>query len=277
MKLALAIHTPEVRVAPPVALLTGTFPERLKKAQRLGYHGVELMVASPVDLDMDNIKTQLRTCGLDVAAVASGPIFMQDQLTLLASTSDIARQAAERLDELIDMAATLESPLVTIGSFRGRQSQAGGNSAVLQLRDQLLAAAHHASRLGVRVAIEPLNRYETDLIHDTNEGLLFLAQADHPNLGLLLDTFHMNIEEADIHAALRQTFAAGKLFHIHLGDSNRLPPGKGHFNFAGLIQTLNALGYSGYLSAELLGIPDPDAAAYLTIEYMRQWIGIQET
>jgi sugar phosphate isomerase/epimerase len=62
---------------------------------------------------------------------------------------------------------------------------------------------------------------------------------------------------------------AGRLWHVHLGDSNRLPPGKGHLDFAGIVSTLAQGGYEGYLSAELLAKPDPDTAAEMTIRTMR--------
>ena len=68
--------------------------------------------------------------------------------------------------------------------------------------------------------------------------------------------------------------AAGRLWHVHLGDSNRLPPGQGHIDFAGIVTTLREIGYLGYLSAELLPRPDPDTAAASTINYMRQFVPI---
>lgn len=276
MKLALATHTPEVKKAPPVALLSGSFEERLEKAHRLGYDGVELMTARPGELNPGELRTLLRANQLEVAAVASGAIFMQDGLTLLAKDSDIASQAAVRLSELILLAEALEAPIVTIGSFRGRLAWLGGDpresGKQTILIETLLRAAEEAAQRGVRLALEPLNRYETDIIQNSKEGLKFLEEAAHPCLGLLLDTYHMNIEEADIQAALIQVQIAGKLFHIHLGDSNRLPPGDGHFNFSGLIRTLEAIGYGGYLSAELLPVPDPDRAATRTVENIRQWL-----
>ena len=86
----------------------------------------------------------------------------------------------------------------------------------------------------------------------------------------MLDTFHMNIEDAVIVDSVRQ--AASCLWHVHVGDSNRLSAGKGHFDFAGMIQTLNEVGYDGYMSAEHLPLPDPDTAARETVEYLRQFI-----
>ena len=101
------------------------------------------------------------------------------------------------------------------------------------------------------------------------EGLAFVDQADHPALGLLLDTYHVNIEEASWTDPFRQVMAAGRLWHVHLGDNNRLPPGKGLINFAAILETLRQVGYHGYLSAELLAKPDPDTAAQQTLTYMQ--------
>jgi len=79
----------------------------------------------------------------------------------------------------------------------------------------------------------------------------------------------MNIEEPTYAESIRETMAAGRLWHIHLGDSNRLPPGHGHIDFDEIVATLRRTGYDGYLSAELFPRPDPDAAAAATIRHMR--------
>jgi sugar phosphate isomerase/epimerase len=272
LRLALATHTPEVATPPPVALLTGSFAERLDKASRLGVDGLELMCARPAGLDAAALRGELAARGLQAAAIASGPVFMQDGLTLMAASADVAAQAAQRLDDLVDLAAALGAGIVTIGSFRGRAAWAPVPGARQRLAECLALAAQRAAARGVRLALEPLNRYETDLVRSAAEGLELIEEAGAPGLGLLLDTFHMNIEEADYAAALRLAHSAGKLFHVHLGDSNRLPPGRGHFDFAGLVKTLETLGYEGYLSAELLPLPDADVAAAQTVAYMRQWM-----
>jgi 5-keto-L-gluconate epimerase len=270
VKLALATHTPDVSPPPPVALLSGSFEQRLEKAARLGYDGVELMIARPVRLDSAVIGAQVRAAGLQVAAVSSGPVFMADGLTLLASEQKTSHVASTRLEELIAFAHELQAPLVTIGSFRGRLAWVGGKWARKHLVEILQSCAESARQLGVRLTLEPLNRYETDFIRTAAEGLDFCAEVGDEALGLLLDTFHMNIEEADPCTAIWQGMAARKLWHIHLGDSNRRAPGQGHIDFTAIINTLAELGYDGYLSAELLPLPDADAAARLTIEHMRR-------
>jgi sugar phosphate isomerase/epimerase len=117
--------------------------------------------------------------------------------------------------------------------------------------------------------LEPLNREETDFIRNVDEGLAFLEKVRHPAVGLLLDTYHVNKEEASSVEAFRTALAAGKLFHVHLGDSQRKYPGSGSIDFAAIVTVLIEGGYRGYLSAELLPWPDGDTAAQKTLEFMR--------
>ena len=86
--------------------------------------------------------------------------------------------------------------------------------------------------------VEPLNRYETDIVCTVEEGLALVEEVGHSHLGLLLDTFHANIEEATFDVALAAAAQAGRLWHVHIGDSNRLPPGCGHIDFAAIVRTL---------------------------------------
>jgi sugar phosphate isomerase/epimerase len=270
MKLAVVTPTPDVEIPVPVALLSGTFAERLQKAAQLGYDGIELLPARPGELDGREIRIQVSSQGLEVAAIGSGAIYLVDKLTLLATDPEIGRQAKIRLHDLIDFAAAVESPLVTIGGFRGKLAWAGGPETRTELIDILGEAAETAASHGIRLVLEPLNRYETDILYNTSESLALIEEIGHPHLGLLLDTYHVNIEEASLYDCFRQAMAAGRLWHVHLGDNNRLPPGQGHLDFAGIVSTLRETGYQDYLSAELLPRPDPDAAAAATIEHMRQ-------
>lgn len=269
MKLAAVITTPEVPISVPVALFAGTFPERLDKAAALGYDGVELMVLDPARLDAVTIAQEIRARRLDIAAIGTGAQFLVDRLTLLAGDRATEQRAFQRFEMLVDFAAACGSPLITIGSFRGKLAW-GGEGARGRLVATLRRCAEVAGARRVRVALEPLNRYESDFINTAAEGMTLAEEIAHPAFGLLLDTFHVNIEEADIPASFRT--AAPRLWHVHLGDSNRLPPGQGHFDFALVVKTLRELGYTGYLSAELLARPDPDAAAKATIEVMRRLV-----
>jgi sugar phosphate isomerase/epimerase len=268
MRLALAVQTPEVSLSLPVALLSGTWAEKVDKAAALGVDGLELMTADPGRLDASEIRSTLEARGLSAVAIGSGAAAMQSGLNLLHADEGVAARAVTRLDELIEFAAAVGAPLVTLGSFRGKLASvgAGGRS---RLAGVLHRAAERAAAAGVRLALEPLNRYEADLVNTAEQGLEFVEQVGHPALGLLLDTYHVNIEEASWEAPFRRLMQADRLWHVHLGDNNRLPPGRGMIDFAALLRTLRGLGYEAALSAELLAVPDADTAARQTVEYMR--------
>jgi sugar phosphate isomerase/epimerase len=272
MKLSVVMTTPDVQAPVPVALLSGSFAERLDKAVQLGYQGVELMVLRPTDLDEADIAAQVSDCGLEISAIASGTIAMLDRLTLLGCDPATCAEAEQRLYQLIDFAAATRAPLVTVGGFRGRLANAvwtDARGARIHLVSVLQRAATRAAAVGVRLALEPLNRYESDIVNNAEEGLALVAEVGQESLGLLLDTFHMNIEEAQYDTAIRSAARAGRLFHIHLGDSNRLAPGQGHLDFPTILASLRAVDYRGYLSAELLAHPNGDAAAASTAQHMR--------
>jgi sugar phosphate isomerase/epimerase len=273
MKLSLAIQTPEVQPFIPVALLSGTFEEKLAKAAGWGADGVELMTADPLALDVEALRASLWRSGLAVAAIGSGAVTLAAGLTLLHPDPAKAGLAAARVRQLIDFAAAVGSPLVTVGSFRGRLASAGAEG-----RERLVAvlreAATYAEAHGVRLALEPLNRYEADIVTNAEEGLAFVDEVGHAGLGLLLDTFHVNIEETSWTEPFRRLVAADRLWHVHLGDNNRLAPGRGLIDFRAIVATLREAGYSGYLSAELLARPDPDTAARDTLAHMRSLLQV---
>jgi sugar phosphate isomerase/epimerase len=174
-----------------------------------------------------------------------------------------------QLHSLVEFAAAVGAPLVTIGSFRGRAASVlhGGRARLASL---IREAADHAAGVGVRLAVEPLNRYEADLVLNAQEGLEFLHEVGHPDVGLTLDTYHMNIEEASFEEPFIRAMLAGRLWHVHVGDNNRLPPGRGMIDFARVVHILREVGYDGFLSGELLPRPDRDTAARETIGHLRR-------
>lgn len=271
MLLSLAIQTPEVPLPVPVALLSGTLEEKLAKAAAMGYDGVELITTDPASLDTGPFRAALRAHGLRISAIASGGMAFAAKLTLLHSDPAMAAVARRRLDQMIDLASAIEAPVVTIGSFRGRTIN-GVERSRQELANVLRRAAERAEACGVRLALEPLNRYEADLLHTAAEVLSFADEVGNPAIGVLLDTYHLNIEECSWTEPYRQVMAAGKLFYAHLGDNNRLPPGQGLIDFGTILRTLREIGYDGWLSAELLPQPDPDTAAHQTAEAMRKWM-----
>ena len=119
----------------------------------------------------------------------------------------------------------------------------------------------------MRLAIEPINRYETTLVTCAADGLELIERTGATNVGLLLDTFHMNIEERSIEGAIRRCGA--RIFHFHVADSNRGYPGSGHLDFRRIIAALADTGYDGFVSGEFIPQGSPERAAELTIRNLR--------
>ncbi|MBC8264349.1 MAG: sugar phosphate isomerase/epimerase, partial [Anaerolineales bacterium] len=116
--------------------------------------------------------------------------------------------------------------------------------------------AARAQELGLRLAIEVLNRYESHLLNTSEEAVRFVEEVGAPNVGLLLDAYHMNIEEADLGSAIRT--AGEHLALFHAADSNRQAVGRGHTDFLGVMLALKNIGYNGSIIVECTASgPDP--------------------
>ncbi|HBU11915.1 MAG TPA: sugar phosphate isomerase/epimerase [Clostridiales bacterium] len=114
--------------------------------------------------------------------------------------------------------------------------------------ENLRVCAAYANDKGVKIAIEPLNRFETDFINTVDQALDLIARIDMPGVGLLLDTFHMNIEESNIPAAIRS--AKGKIYDIHCCANNRGTPGEDNFDWPAIVAALRDAGYDDYCLIE---------------------------
>jgi len=272
MKLGCVISTPDVANG-PLALLTGTFEEKLMKASTFGYDGVELMVRDAEQLDSTLLRKALEQYGLDVPQIVTGELFGTDGLALVHPDPAVCEAARHRMQKIIQLAGSLRPGImVNIGRVRGRLDWFPADPA--SARSRMIASfrelAEYAQAYGVRLTLEPCNRYEVDFVHSTRDGLDVVLEVNHPNFGLMLDTFHMNIEDTSLEGSLRE--ARSILWHVHIADSNRLPPGRGHLDFARIIATLRDIGYDGYVSAELRPLPDPDTAAQQTAAYLRPYL-----
>ena len=148
-----------------------------------------------------------------------------------------------------------------IGNTCGRHPEDRFDSGAIE------PVAAHAASAGVRVGLEPLNRYETDLFNRQEDAAAFLDAHGLTHVRLLCDLFHMNIEEPSIEASIRA--AGDRIFHFHVADSNRRHPGAGHLDFAAILDVLLETGYTGFISGEFLPLPDAETAARHSIAHLR--------
>ncbi|MGI9177231.1 MAG: TIM barrel protein [Pirellulales bacterium] len=237
-------------------------------AASLGFDGVELFPASAADVADPAVRRLLSAHDLDLAAVGTGAGWVQQGLHLVHPDAAVRQRARDFISELIDAAGSLGAPVI-LGSMQGRCSgEVPREQALGLLADALGDLGGHAARHGQMLLYEPLNRYETDLYNRQAEAAEFLETSALPHVKLLCDLFHMNIEEADVAAAVA---ACGRYVgHVHWADSNRQAVGFGHTDSAAVVAALRTIGYEGYLSAEVFPLPTADEAARRTIMSLRQ-------
>jgi len=260
---------PEARGAPFV--FQDDLAAGCEKAGALGFDAVEIFPRSAQELDVDRLKQLLARHRLKLAAVGTGAGWVVHQLRLTDPDAETRQCAREYAAAIVEVAGGLGAPAI-IGSMQGRGE--GGvtrEQALAWLAEALEEIAPHARNHGVPLLLEPLNRYETNLLNNVADALDLLTHLRAQNVKLLCDLFHMNIEEANIADALR--LAGPKLGHVHFADSNRRAMGLGHTDPAPVAQALRDIGYAGYVSGEVLPLPDSDTAAQQTIASFKKWFG----
>ena len=242
----------------------GNLEENTATIKSLGYTGIELAVRDPKLLDLPKVKALTINQDFPVSAIGTGQAYGEEGLSFSDPDIGIRRKAIERIKSQVELATELKS-LVIIGLIRGIV-QKGVDPK--QADQWIIEALDECASVNpdIKLAIEPCNRYEANTVNTGDEGLALINAIGKPNVGLLLDTFHMNIEEADIYKSMKKT--ADRIFHFHIADSNRWYPGAGHLDFPKIVSTLNSLNYQGFMSAEILPHPDGNTSAEKTIQFL---------
>jgi len=262
MKLSMAVSTPDAKFS--ALALKGPYDDIFSLLHECGYEGAELAVRDPARLDLEELERLLNRYNLVVPAVGTGRAFGEDGLSFSSENETVRRAAVERIISHIDLCARLKA-LVIIGLIVGNApaGKATENYAAGCLRE----CADYAAGRGVTLVVEPINRYETGFITSVDICMDFLEKVGSPSCRILFDTFHANIEEPSIVGSIMK---AGSLIgHVHVADSNRKHPGAGHTDFRAIVEALDKIGYTGFLSAEILPLPDPEAAARNNARFMK--------
>jgi len=238
-------------------------------AAQLGFDAVEIFPPSAESINIKEVRNLLARHRLQVSAVGSGAGWVKHKLRLTDPDPAVRRQAREFARGLIALAGELGAPTI-IGSMQGRCEAGLARAQVLEWLGEALEELSAQSAQHNQVLLyEPLNRYETDVFTRQGEAAAFLRGLRSKNVRLLCDLFHMNLEERSIAETLLEV---GPLVgHIHWVDSNRQAMGFGHTEVAPIAAALRAFGYSGYLSAEALPLPNSIAAAQQSLDSIRRW------
>jgi sugar phosphate isomerase/epimerase len=271
IKIAAMIGAPDLEQE-TLAVYSGDLATAFNKVAQLGYDGVELMTKNPAQLDGVEIRQWLDDVHLKLAGLCTGHVYGEDELGLVGPNPEVCRQAMARLKTFIDFAAAHfeEGTMVNIGRSRGPGYPDDAASTLDHMAEAFGELADYALPHKVRLVLEPINVHQAPYVHSSQDGIAMVKRVNRPNFGLMLDIYHMNIEDVDIYDSFRE--ADELCWFVHFADNNRKWPGSAHLDFEQSIKVLNEIGYDGYASLEILPWPDPDTAARASIEFLRQYI-----
>lgn len=241
-------------------LYAGRLSEGLQSVSVAGFKYVELSLRSANDINPTELNKSLFDLGLKISAVATGQACLFDQLCLGNEDSVQRRKAIGHFKEMVLLSKQINAEGIIIGGIRGRISGEGKEflenfqNGVATIRE----CAEFAMAYDMPLLIEPINRYETNWILTAEDGCDLLDQLNVSSVKLLLDTFHMNIEESNMVEAIKKT--GHRLGYVHFADNNRRAPGQGQTNFIELLGALSSIHYCGPIIAEILPYPDDETA-----------------
>jgi D-psicose/D-tagatose/L-ribulose 3-epimerase len=227
----------------------------LPQISAMGYTSVELPIFTPETVDNAMIRTALEASGLACTVSTAMP----PHTNLIDASATPA--GLHFLEAVIRQAAALHAPLVCgplavpVGELRGRGRLPGEWEQCVQ---SLRQAGEIAAQYQVVLALEPLNRFETFFLNTTEDALRLMEEVNHPAVGLLLDTFHMHIEEKSTPAAIRH--AGRHLRHFHTSENDRGIVGSGQVSWKEVFQALRESGYTGTITVESFNAVIPELA-----------------
>jgi D-psicose/D-tagatose/L-ribulose 3-epimerase len=250
-----------IRLGINTMVWTGSFSARnlalLDTIRAAGFEVAELGIFDFLALDCDAVRSALEQNGLACTATSALP----EDMSLLDADPAVRRRTVEWLRRAVETVAEVGASVLAgpfyapVGYLPGRRRTADEWGYAV---DGLRQTGELIAGTGVRLAIEPLNRFETYFLNTAADALRLQREIGHPSVGVLFDTFHANVEEKDIPAALESLGPA--LYHVHLSENDRGIPGTGHVPFAQVFDTLTQMSYAGSAVVESFATTIPEIA-----------------
>lgn len=219
----------------------------IERLGRLGYDAIEIS-GEPARYDVEQVKTLLAkynvSCWGSVTLMTEGRDLIHEDKYVRFGT-------VQYIKDVIAMIEALGGEIICIvpSTVGKTKAMADPETEWGWAVEGLKEISYYAGEHNVRIGLEPLNRFETNFLNRADQGL-YLANEVGNGVGVTLDTFHLNIEEADMLASIRN--AGAQLIDFHIADNNRMPPGQGAIDFKAVIDTLRSIGYSGAVTSEFV-------------------------
>ena len=255
----------------------------LPEIKRHGFDGVEVPLFRPADFALADIRKGLEQNGLECTICSVIP----GGLSIISDDAAVRQKTRTHMEECIKIAADVGAKIMAgplyspVGYLPGRRRTADEWKWAVECYQSLgpVLDRHH-----VTIAIEPLNRFETYFLNTAADAVALCDQINHPNVGILFDTFHANIEEKNIAAGYRAV--AKHLKHVHTCENDRGIPGSGHVEWKEVFQALRDIRYDGWLTIESFGFalgelsaaasiwrdiaPTPESIAFEGVKFLKQ-------
>ena len=271
MKYSIVISVSKTKFGPVV--FRDNLLENITKAYQFGYDAVELAVRDPEIIDNKKLVNLLSKYSLSVPAIGTGQIYFDEGISFSDESADIRKKAVERVCKIIDLAIGLNSAVI-IGLIRGNVVNPEDNfdkkliSAEKRICECMQTCMQYSENSNTLFLVEPLIRYNSNIFNTLEQVSNFLDKFKHildiNRIGILADTFHMNVEEVIIDDSLINNLNLIK--YIHFSDSNRLAPGYGHIDFKKILKILIKENYESFISFEIMPIPDSETAAKVALK-----------
>ncbi len=241
----------------------------LPRVKAAGFDGVEVSLFVPAEFAAADIKRGLAENHLEctICSVLTGG------LSLISEDRAVRQRSRTHMAECVAVAAEVGAKIIAgplyspVGYLPGRRRTADEWKWAVEAYQEL---GPTLNLHGVTIAIEPLNRFETYFLNTAADAVKLCDEIGHPNVGILFDTFHANIEEKDIAKAYRTV--GRHLKHVHTCENDRGTPGTGHVEWPAVFQALRDLRYDGWLTIESFGFALGELSAAASI-----WRDIETT
>ena len=278
-----------MKIAANALIWTTEFGENnfdlLPRLRERGFDGFEIPVFEPAKVRASAIRRALEANSLECTVCCILP----RGLSPISEEPEIRSKTRQHLLECISVCAELGSALMggpiyaPIGYLPGRrrtpEEWRWAVECFSALKDGL-------DEYQIDLALEPLNRFETFFLNTAHDAQMLCQEIDHRRIGVLLDTFHTNIEEKDPAKAFHSV--GRRLKHVHACENDRGIPGTGHVDFRGIVRVLHAMKYAGWITIESFGYthkelaaaaaiwrdlaPTPESIAFEGLKFLRQVI-----
>ncbi len=230
----------------------------LEQIKEIGYDGVEVPIFEHDAAAFQRLGGKLDELELERTAVTVST----GDANPISPDSSVRAEAVTRLKGAVDMCELVGAPMLcgpyhsALGEFSGampsEEEWANGKATLREVAD-------YAGEKGVTLVLEYLNRFELYFLNSAADCARFVREVDHPNLRMMYDTFHANIEEKDITEAVKSCIDV--CAHVHISENDRSTPGSGGVDWDTSFAALKEVGYEGWMVVEAFGLSLPDLAA----------------